>query len=50
MQRDNDRYHQTFISFVVASTISLLLGLISLPFFIIAIRREFQANTYIPLT
>ena len=48
MQRDNDRYHQTYISFIVASCISLVLAVVSVPFSIVIIKRSLQEN-YVPL-
>lgn len=48
MQRDNDRYYQTYISFIVASSISLVLSIISVPFSILIIKKNLQDN-YVPL-
>lgn len=48
MQRDNDRYYQTYISFIVASVVSLVLSIIGVPFSIVVIRRS-STNQYIPL-
>jgi hypothetical protein len=49
MQRDNDRYYQTYISFIVASSISLVLAAISVPFTICIIRKELR-HDYVALT
>ena len=48
MQRDNDRYYQTYISFIVASSVSLVLAIIGVPFSVAIIRRSVN-NQYIPL-
>lgn len=48
MQRDNDRYYQTYISFIVASVVSLVLSVISVPFSIMIIRQVFR-DEYVPL-
>lgn len=48
MQRDNDRYYRTYISFIVASAVSLVLSVIGVPFSVVVIKRSLQDN-YVPL-
>lgn len=44
MQRDNDRYYQTYISFIVASVVSLVLSAVGVPFSIVIIRRDLRSQ------
>lgn len=49
MQRDNDRYYQTYISFIVASSVSLILSAVSVPFSICITRQQLRSD-YVPLS